>query len=65
MISRFLLASSLCAMFAPAALAGVNVGDQAPKINAEAWSNLPRGTSRISLKQLRGRVVLLDFWATW
>jgi len=65
MRGRLLIASSLCVALTSAAMADVGVGDKAPNISAGAWWNLPKGVSRISLKDLRGQVVLLDFWATW
>ncbi|MDP6850070.1 MAG: hypothetical protein QGH51_02985 [Planctomycetota bacterium] len=34
----------------------------APEIEAKSWMNNPPGTS---LEDLRGRVVFLEFWATW
>ncbi len=37
------------------------VGDLAPDLDAQ----LVLGPDAIDLNQLRGRVVLLDFWATW
>jgi peroxiredoxin len=39
---------------------GINVGDLAPEIN------LPSNKGKvISLSSLRGKIVLLDFWASW
>lgn len=40
--------------------AGVAVGSQAPDIQAETLQG-----DTFKLEQLRGKVVLLDFWATW
>ena len=37
------------------------VGTKAPKFEAEAWIN----GSEQSLESLKGKVVLLDFWAVW
>jgi thiol-disulfide isomerase/thioredoxin len=37
------------------------LGKQAPEIAAKTWIN----TEPLDLKTLRGRVVLLEFWATW
>jgi len=34
----------------------------APEIEVKSWMNNPPGTS---LEDLRGRVVFLEFWATW
>jgi thiol-disulfide isomerase/thioredoxin len=39
---------------------GLKIGDQAPEFSVTD----PNGKA-ISLKQLRGKVVLLDFWASW
>jgi thiol-disulfide isomerase/thioredoxin len=37
------------------------IGKRAPNINAEEWI----GTGGLSLENLKGKVILLDFWATW
>lgn len=39
---------------------GLNIGDEAPNLE---FKN-PDGTA-VSLKSLRGKVVLIDFWASW
>jgi len=41
----------------------VGVGDIAPEISSTQTFNAP--TRRVSIGQFRGRVVLIDFWATW
>ena len=41
---------------------GADVGDIAPEIQAERWYNAP---GPMSLAQLRGRVVVVEFWATY
>jgi RNA polymerase sigma factor (sigma-70 family) len=38
------------------------IGDLAPEISAREWINLK---GPITLKQLRGKVVLVEFWASW
>ena len=42
------------------AQSGVQVGDVAPPFVMEKY-----GGGEVSLEQLRGQVVMLDFWATW
>ena len=37
------------------------LGMQAPELFAETWLN----SSPLKLKKLRGKVVVIDFWATW
>jgi len=39
------------------------VGDDYPDIEVGAWLNFPDGGD--SIHELRGRVVLVDFWRTW
>jgi thiol-disulfide isomerase/thioredoxin len=38
------------------------IGQMAPEISAESWINLKTPTT---LAKLRGKVVVLEFWATW
>lgn len=40
-------------------------GKAAPSFHAEYTSNAPDGASEVSLSNLKGKVVLIDFWATW
>lgn len=40
--------------------AGINIGDRAPELVYES----PTG-EKISLSSLRGKMVLIDFWAAW
>ena len=65
MLRKLLLASlSVAAVAAPAvvappALAAVNVGDK-PKLEFKATD----GTA-VTMDKLKGRIVVVDFWATW
>jgi len=58
-LPTLMAAVALCA--APLA-AQLPAGSPAPEIEASAWYNDPAGTS---LEELRGRVVFIEFWATW
>lgn len=40
-------------------------GDPAPSITATAWWNLPKHVKRVTLRDLKGQIVLVEFWATW
>ena len=42
------------------AVAGVVPGDRLPPTTLRAWADAP-----LDLASLRGRVVVIDFWATW
>ncbi|MEH6581471.1 MAG: TlpA disulfide reductase family protein [Halioglobus sp.] len=57
---RYLLISCLCAPWVHAA--GVAVGDNAHSV---ILPNLPDNGATTSLVDLRGKVVYLDFWASW
>ncbi len=48
------------ALVAPRALATVSKGQRAP-----AFSLQSMGRQQVSLSQFRGKVVLIDFWASW
>ena len=43
-----------------AAVVGTNIGDQAPELNY-----LTPDSNELALSSLRGKVVLIDFWAAW
>lgn len=65
MISSF-VATLLCV---PAAFAQnaepLAVGDPAPPLGVEAWSQLPDGVEGYDWASLRGTTVVVEFWATW
>ncbi len=64
---RMTIAAALIASLAsmPAFADGPNVGDRAPAIKAPTWENLPKGMSTLKASDLKGRIIMLDFWATW
>lgn len=54
---------SLCLLFTTSLMAqevGLNLGNQAPAISGKT----PTGKS-VSLEDLKGKYVLIDFWASW
>jgi len=58
-MKKLLFALALLFCIAPGALAGVKVGDK-PVLSFHAVDGTP-----INLNQLRGKIVVVDFWATW
>jgi thiol-disulfide isomerase/thioredoxin len=40
-------------------------GDKAPKLEAEAWFNLPKGMKTLNPSDLKGQIIIAEFWATW
>lgn len=57
LVAVLALATALTAMGAP------KVGDQAPEINAVKWMNSTG--DKVSLADLKGKIVVVEFWATW
>jgi hypothetical protein len=43
----------------------LKVGDRAPLIEAGVWYNLPKGLKHLAMSDLKGQIVLVEFWATW
>jgi tetratricopeptide (TPR) repeat protein len=63
MKTRILSLSVLVALLASPALAEPpKEGDKAPKLEAEAWLNLPKGMKTLESKDLKGQIVIIVFW---
>ncbi len=62
---RTALIATMAALTVVPAMANVNIGDPAPSISAGSWFNLPEGLSSLTSKHLKGRIVMVEFWATW
>lgn len=65
MLNRILISLSLLALVTANVCADVKVGDIAPPISADKWFNLPKGKKGIKQSDLRGQIVVIEFWATW
>lgn len=59
---RLIATALLTLSLAPAAAAQVWIGADAPEIEVKQWFNIE---SETSISELRGKVIMLDFWATW
>lgn len=55
-----ILASLLCLSLAAQDKKG-SVGQKAKEINAQGWIN----SDPLTLEKLKGKVVVIEFWATW
>ena len=53
---------TLALLLAVPAFAGVTSGQPAPALS---YPNLPKNKEHTSLESLRGKIVYLDFWASW
>lgn len=58
---RAMLLAALASVAFAAPAAALDAGDQAPDFRAEAL----KGRQTLSLADYRGKVVYLDFWASW
>ncbi|HEV8292390.1 MAG TPA: TlpA disulfide reductase family protein, partial [Tepidisphaeraceae bacterium] len=58
-MKKLLLALAVLLCISPICLAIVNVGDK-PVLSFHAVDGTP-----INLSNLRGKIVVVDFWATW
>lgn len=65
MQKRLLMAACLLGLGAASARAELSVGDEAPKITVDKWFNLPAGMKGISQNDLKGKILMVEFWATW
>jgi len=65
--AAFVLVLLLAFAFLPRLLggAGHGVGKPAPDFTLAAVLNAPAGRTDVALADLKGSVVVLDFWATW
>ncbi|HWL94075.1 MAG TPA: redoxin family protein [Phycisphaerae bacterium] len=53
-------------LFFDTALRGdLTVGDKAPPVTALKWYNLPDGMKTVKPADLKGKITIVEFWATW
>ncbi|QDV91387.1 Thiol-disulfide oxidoreductase ResA [Phycisphaerae bacterium RAS2] len=60
-----LLAAVMFALSQTPVARAVEVGEAAPEIKADYWINMPGSAKSLNSEHLKGRLVLLEFWATW
>jgi len=60
-----LLAAVMFALSQTPVARAVDVGEAAPEIKADYWINMPGSAKSLNSEHLKGRLVLLEFWATW
>ncbi|MBX3396255.1 MAG: redoxin domain-containing protein [Phycisphaerae bacterium] len=65
MIKRILPIICLLFVTFEPARADVNIGDKAPEITVDKWYNLPKGKKSVTKADLKGQIVVVEFWATW
>jgi uncharacterized protein (TIGR03435 family) len=63
-IALFLVLSLLCLPASAASHSGPKAGDEPPLLQATTLLQAPPG-AKMDAKSLRGKVVVLEFWATW
>ena len=65
MSGRIFTLATCCILACSPAWGAPEVGDKAPGIKAATWLNLPEGLNGLSASELKGRIVIVEFWATW
>lgn len=65
MAKQAILAAAIFAIAAPPVHGQVAVGSKSPDLKAGVWYNLPIGMKKLTLADLKGSIVMVEFWATW
>src|SRR5262245_42969384 len=47
------------------AQADLNVGDEVPSFQVGNWYNLPSTMKKLSPKDLKGQIIVVQFWTVW
>jgi hypothetical protein len=58
------LTATLIMILASTGLADPSIGEDAPKIEAGSWFNLPPGIKALQAEHLKGSIVMVEFWNT-
>jgi len=61
--SALLIGMGLVLVGTPA-FAEPGVGDKAPKLEADTWYNLPKSMKTLSASDLKGQIIIAEFWHT-